>query len=254
MVGTTINGLRGWWSVITGFVGLPGSGKTLGALWQMEQWVRAGCTVATNIRLTEYCPYFDDVFLLDDDAGECPVFELPKFAKVDGSRFPVQTRKYRAWWHYMPPGVKYVIDEADNYFDSMDFAKLAEMADDARLYFKQHRKRGDDIVWITQNPENLWNRIRRMTQSFWLCEHNWRSRPLFQSFFPITWSSFMRTEFAKDDFSERSRVREGYFSYGEAQRMFRWYATDQIVGGAELYNWSNGNEKPVGVGEAVGAA
>jgi len=208
--------------MIKGVTGLPGSGKSLYLLWVIWQAVRSGRPVATNIELTPNCPFSDDVILLDD-SSEYPVFVQ-------------RGKETRAFWHFMPPGVLYVIDEADNYFDSMDFTRLHEAGNDVRLYFKQHRKRGDDLVLAVQNLDNLWARIRRMVQSWVICDWNYRSRPLFK-YFPIRWSKFVREEYGHESMREGTFLSAGFFSYREAQELFGWYRTEQLIGDIASYKW-----------------
>lgn len=168
--------------------------------------------------------------------------KLPTCERCGGSGQLTLTA-YRAFWHYMPRKVCYVLDEFDNEFDSMDFAKLAQVSRDGRLYFKQHRKREDVIIYAVQNIDNLWTRIRRMTESFVVCEWNYRTRPLLR-YLPMSWSSFIRAEFSDVSLSPRHFIGEGYFKYREAAEMFAWYDTRQIVGDVSQYNWGavNGND------------
>lgn len=222
--------------MIKGVTGLPGSGKTLYLLWVMQQAVLGGRAVATNIALTERCPFFNDVIFMDDE--EYPVFEL-------------KGKEARAFWHYMPPGCLYVIDEVDNYFDSMDFTRLHDAGNDTRLYFKQHRKRRDDLVLCVQNLDNLWTRIRRMVQSWVVCDWNYRSYPLMK-WLPISISKFWRGEFGHESLRAETFLSSGYFTYAEAEEMFSWYDTEQLIGGADLYRWSNDfsrSSTPGGEGE-----
>lgn len=237
-------------------LGKPRNGKGLFLLYQMWQYVRMGFPVATNVELLPACPFQHRVMYFDDK--ETPVFQLPVCVAVDerkkeraredgklcqcGCERPIRWgslqdgQPYRAFWHFMPPGVVYVWDELDNYFDSLEFLKYANVAEDARFYFKQHGKRDDIVIGAVQDINNLWNRIRRMTESFILCEHNYRTRPLLRKF-PISMSSFIRTEFTDESLDPRHMVDEGYFKYSEAAEMFSWYRTKQLVGNESKYRW-----------------
>lgn len=240
--------------MIRAVLGKPGHGKSLYLLYCMYHFVRTGWTVATNMELTDACPFAHKVVRLDD--GKFPVFQTPEPEKqcplcfgrgtnaFSNQPCPVCQGKgkqpaipYSAFWHYMPWGVAYVLDELDNLFDSMDFAKLAAVSRDARLYWKQHRKRGDVIVYAVQNLDNIWTRIRRMTESFVVCEWNYRSSWI-MSHMPKRWSSFLRAEFSDESFNEQSVVTEGRFWYREATQLFSWYRTSQLVGDPSSYGWS----------------
>lgn len=250
-------------------IGKPGHGKTTYLLYQMLQFVLDDWMVATNMSLTDRCPFAHRVMRLDD--GKWPVFQLPEKAimgapcrmcrgrgttirrsdpsphahfekitcpKCQGTgKWDQPAILYDAFWHYMPWKVAYILDELDNQFDSMDFQKLAEVARDARLYFKQHRKRQDIILYAVQNLDNIWTRIRRMTETFVCCAWNYRSNPLFRHL-PITWSSFCRDEFSDPSFSENSLVSSGRFWYREAFELFQWYDTSQLVGDPAIYGWA----------------
>lgn len=211
-------------------MGRPGSGKSLYMLWILEQFVKAGRKVASNIELTPECPFIDKVALLDDPEEEYPVF-----------REECNGKPYRAFWHYLGPGWAIVIDEADNYFDCTDHGKMAK---DVRLYFKQHRKLKHDVVLGVQCVDNLYVRIRRMVQSWIVCEYTRSTAGFVEKHFPLSWSRFIRGEYC--DQALRQLVNAGHFWYHEAQRMFSWYRTEQIVGTtahyAEWMNNHNGKE------------
>lgn len=233
-------------------LGLPGSGKSLYMLWLMGQYVTQGAQVATNMILTPSCPFQKHVVQLDGppftdvkaNGGETfqvsqyPVFQMPIEHWEDKRKTTIYP--YKAFWHYMPPQWVYFIDEADNYFDSMDFTALKNVGDDCRLYYKQHRKREDVLILSVQNLDNIWNRIRRMVQKFIVCENTRRSMRI-MSYLPISWSRFVRAEYGHESLREESLLGSGYFSYSEAQRMFSWYRTDQLVGGAWRYKWGGVN-------------
>lgn len=209
--------------MVTVLCGKPGDGKTLYAVWQLAVAACAGRPCATNIRLTPEHPGYDRICLLDDDEGKCPVYEG-------------KPPNHRAFWHYLPPGTFVVIDEADWYFDCTDHSAMAR---DVRQYLKQHRKRGDDIVFIVQNVQNLYVRIRRLAAKFIVAEWNYRTERIWR-WFPITWSRFLRSEFSSDLFAASTHLGDGHFSYGEAQRLFTWYRTDQLIGDTHFYQAMGG--------------
>lgn len=225
--------------MIHGVLGKPGHGKSLFLLWEIARLLLEGWDVATNMSLTPECPFHDRVIRLDD--GRHNVFQMPEKATPGREAVP-----YVAFWHYMPWRVAYVLDEIDNVFDSMDFMRLATESRDARLYFKQHRKRGDIIVYAVQNLDNVWTRIRRMTETFTVCAWNYRTQKIFR-YFPIWMSSFIHVQFSDAMLSPDSYVDEGRFWYREAQTMFTWYDSKQLVGDPALYGWAGPDGRELAV-------
>ena len=203
-------------------LGLPGSGKTLYMLWLMQQYVNSGRLVASNIRLTDRCPFKNAVALLDDDEGKFPVC-------TEGDK--KKKESYRAWWHYLGPNWVIFIDEADTYFDSSDYRDLQR---DVRIYFKQHRKLRHDIILSVQNVDNLYVRVRRMVQAWVLCDFNRRSSRLMQ-WLPGDWSRFLRAEYGTPQLRDDSLLGTGYFWMNEARQMFSWYDTEQLLGSTNHY-------------------
>lgn len=199
--------------------GQKGSGKTLYALSLLEQAVRAGRPTFTNIRLTAECPYVSRVGWLNDH-DSC-VFGNNKV-----------TGKYEAFWHYLPLGSVVVIDEADNYFDCADHAKMDK---DFKNYHKQLRKIGHDLIYIVQKVPNLNVRIRRLTDSFVVCEWNYRSQRVFRHL-PISASRFLRAEFDEFPFRPQNMTAGGYWDYKTGARFFPWYWTKQLTGDTSFYS------------------
>jgi hypothetical protein len=210
-------------------LGKPGSGKTLYMLWLMGQYLAAGRPVATNIRLTKACPFYNRVAMLDDDEAKWPVFQEP-----DKDR----DIPYRAFWHYLNPNGlagpwAIFVDEADNYWDSSEFGRL-NVAKDVRLYHKQHRKLKHDIIYSVQNLDNLYVRVRRMVQSFVVCEYTRRSSRLYK-YLPSWCQKFCRAEFTSEQFGPKTLVGNGSFTWWEAKKMFTWYTTEQLIGDTSFY-------------------
>jgi hypothetical protein len=241
--------------VIIGVTGRPGEGKTLRLLWLVYQYCLAGSKVATNIELTEACPFQQRVARLDEPVDpeaehvracphcqqhkgefgyllphEWPVFKLIEHAHP--GYYPCRWEKerpvqwYRAFWHFLGPDWVVAVSEATDYWDSMEFAAMPKIC---RAYFAQHRKLGHRLLLDFQNIDNLYNRVRRMMQLFILCEHNARHHWLWRHA-PIEWSAFCADSFGAEQMNERTHVESGFISYREAMGMFKWYRTDQIYG------------------------
>jgi hypothetical protein len=197
-----------------------GQGKTLYALSLLEQAAKVGRPVLTNISLSSRCPYASRVGFIDDEE-----------ALVCGR---TRSGRYEAFWHFAPPESVVVIDEADWYFDCSDHGSVAK---DVRQYHKQVRKLKHDLIYIVQHVPNMYVRIRRLTTSFVVCEWNYRSNRFFQ-LLPKAWSRFQRSEFSSDEFTRRSHMADGYWTYSEGSRFFPWYRTDQMLGDVSFYSES----------------
>jgi hypothetical protein len=223
--------------------GDPGNGKGVLAMSFIEQAVLSGRQVYTNIQLREACPYFDRVALIDDPAGNWPVYRGTPAGRDHKGRMQEASDDYMAFWHYVQPGSIVMVDEADAYFDCTDHSTVGQ---DIRLFHKQHRKLGVDMIYIVQNISNFYIRIRRLAQRFMLAEWNWRSMRFFQN--AAQWigqdramamTRFLRAEFRSEDFSERSYIGGAYVTYGEAKRrFFNWYYTEQILGDTTHLRWA----------------
>lgn len=214
--------------MLRGTVGFPGNGKTLKLLEDIGYFVAKGEPVATNIELLPACPF--EPYVIKLGTAKTPLFAPPVFKGRD------IVQPHKAFWHYMPPGINYIFDELDNWFDSMDFARLNDAGEDVRLYFKQHEKRGDNIIYACQDLDNLWTRIRRMTQSWVYCVDTRRASRLVGALPKCCWR-FARVEYGDKNMSEASILSEGSISYKQAQKMFGWYRRQQLLGDPSLYRW-----------------
>ena len=198
--------------MITCVCGLPGEGKSLYLVWLINQFAQAGRVVATNVDLRPECPAYDKVFKIDTD--DYPICEINK-----------------CFFTYLPPGCVVVIDEADVYFDASDHAKIVEQC---RIYFKQHRKRGDTVVLCCQRPANLWVRIRRLVGEWVWCHRDGPGDQLAMGWWwyliPKAMWRFRRCSFAGESMREMDQLRSAYFSMGEAEQLYGWYYTEQLIG------------------------
>jgi len=230
-------------------LGPTGHGKGLFSMQVLEEAVLSGRPVYTNYELLPGCPYVDRVARIDDDGGNWPVYrgKPPR----DGKK---PSDDYMAFWHYTVPGSVVIIDEADTYFDCSDHS---DMGHDIRRFHKQHRKLGLDLIYIVQNCENLYVRIRRLTQRFVICEWNFRSFRFMQTL--AGWigvdrvkrmSRFLRSEFGSDSFSPSSHLCDGFLSYREAEEKYfqkAWYRTEQLIGDTshlQYMKYARNNGKP----------
>jgi hypothetical protein len=183
----------------------------------MAQAALANRPIFTNVEITDECPFAGRCARLDDVDDMFPVLRgLP----TDGD--------YAAWWHFVPPfvGSVVVIDEADLYFDCRDFTTLGK---DVGYVHKMLRKWKIDVIYLCQSLDNLYVRIRRLTQRFIVCEHNYAT-DRFIARLGVRWSRFLRSEFGHESLSDATHTADGYFTWREAAVMFPWFRTEQIIG------------------------
>jgi hypothetical protein len=223
--------------------GDPGNGKGIKAMQFLEQAHASGRQIYTNIKLRPECPFADDVALLDDPEGKFPVYRGTPAGRDHKGRQQPASEDYCAFWHYVVPNSVVMLDEADAYFDCSDHSAVGA---DIRLFHKQHRKLKIDLIYIVQSVENLYIRIRRLTQRFVHVEWNWRSMAMFQQMAGVMgvdrtmlWTRFLCGEFGKADLSPKSFLSAGYISYREARdKYFKWYDTEQIIGDTSHLKWA----------------
>lgn len=198
--------------MITCVCGLPGEGKSLYLVWLINQMSKSGRLVATNVALKPAHPSFDKVLRIDTDD------------------YPIVSRT-KCFFSYLPPGCVVVIDEADIYFDSTDHAKIVEQV---RIYFKQHRKRGDTVILCCQRPANLWVRIRRLVAEWVWCHKDGGVDAGQMGFLwycvPHCLKRFRRASFAGETMKPGDLVRSASFTMREAEEMYGWYETEQLIG------------------------
>jgi len=184
-----------------------GGGKTLFAVEQMARLRRAGCPVVSNIRVT-----IPGVELLEE------VVRYDHKGHVVGGFWEDEAR-----WK----GYAIVIDEADYFFDTMDWGKFGPSFN---RWLKSVRKNRQEVVLITQCFENLHVRIRRLAQRFILCDNTSRSNWLIRDgWLPMWLSRFYRVEFSANTLKESDVVQERWLSRAAARRLFGMYDTEQRV-------------------------
>jgi hypothetical protein len=226
-----------------------GSGKTLYALFMMQRAAESGRPIYTNIQLTKACPYYSHAALIDTpefpvapdaDAiasqpcwkcgapakkprGKAGVFEAPEVEAKE---------QYSFYWEYIVPGALVVVDEADLYFDCSDHGAMPR---EVRRFHKLSRKIECDIVYIVQNFENMYVRIRRLATRHIVCEYTWRSMRVFRYVEMLVGMEKARrlARFVRSEYSDANLTRhrgDGYFTYMESSEFFGWYDTKQLLG------------------------
>lgn len=134
------------------YEGLPGSGKSYDAARKIISQLLKGRRVVTNIdgMQQEYQQnaikhYFDiDDFDLDDTLKYIDSEQVPEF------------------WEHSSPGDLIVIDEAQNFFNSRDWQSKNNRA--LGKWASEHRKRGNDLILITQAMEGIESSVRRLVE------------------------------------------------------------------------------------------
>lgn len=129
--------------------GLNGSGKSaLAALLALK----SPLPVVTNMQLTDKHPKFASMRRL---AG----YEV---------RCQGNTKKCNSYgiWDLKIRNSLVILDEADIYFDSLDWSGLKGWP---HYWFKQHRKYGLEIILVCQHVNTMYNRIRDLCKEYVLC-------------------------------------------------------------------------------------
>lgn len=189
--------------MISGIVGLPGSGKSLYACEIIMAELNRDRWVATNLPLLPAFPAYDHPKLIGCSDGEAMEF-----------------------WKWLPRGGVVVLDEADIFWDAADFNQFSG---DARIYWKTHRHKRHDIYLIAQSADNFFVRIRRQVQRWIVCEHTMRTRPAMRWLLSpilgrdltLSLSSFLRCEFGAK--IKGNPVNYSGIGYVSASRRFGWY-------------------------------
>ena len=191
--------------------GDQGSGKSLYACWLIEQAWRKGERIATNIELTPQHPAYADVYYIGE--GEYPILDQDRGL---------------AFFNHMPRRTRYIIDEADIWFDSEDWGKLKGPM---KWYLKQQGKRGDNVHLIVQDFANLWVKARRLCHEWCWC---YRDGPLGSMFggvtgwlLPSSFQQFRRSTFKQPDMKPFQHIRDGSMSIEQGEKMYGWYITEQ---------------------------
>jgi len=162
--------------MIRNFTGLPGSGKSYGALLDIIVELTRGSRVVFH--------------QIPIDHGELAVYLKEQGHEPDLS---VRLRKIpedrvRDFWAYADEqGVKsgrlFVIDEAHVYFDARAWAEIGPRMS---VYLTQHRHLNDEVLFITQHPEMIDKRIRLLVAQT-VSYRNLRTERWLQFFRPPAW-------------------------------------------------------------------
>lgn len=99
--------------------------------------------------------------------------------KIEALGVPQETRKF---WEFRNPrklrfddavGTLFVLDEVHLHFNAR---KWAETADECLHYLSQHRKFGDDVICVTQHPDNVDKQFRSVAQDFSVIKNGYTAK------------------------------------------------------------------------------
>ena len=201
-------------------LGLPGSGKSLRTTEVIIALLQRKVPVWMNLQLSPACPFYGhpEIHYLEVNDGP-PVYD-PETGK--------------GFWDVVPKGVGIIIDEAHQYFDALDHARLPK---GLSKYLSQHRKQHHYLVFVTQALGNIYNRIRRNTAQTTYCEDSaqtWprdqKIRDIFGNYVASWFRCFRRTRYAGCELLPANKLGEVTIPAWEISEQFGWYETEQIVG------------------------
>lgn len=208
-------------AAVTVMVGLPGHGKSRQCARRIGL---SNSLVLHNMEFTRKHPRFADPRCfrigaefgcsIRDDKDKTGLVSLPDFAPYGG--------------------VEIYLDEADYLFDCSEHQNIAK---EYKAWLKFHRKKSQRIIFVVQNLKNLWVRIRRMSQTFQLCWHDYKMPHWLWTILPQSASRWWCTEFASEEMLTRwmngggkgcKPLREGYEWFNQGREVFGWYNTKQL--------------------------
>jgi len=162
------------------FYGSPGAGKSYGALRDLlEELIYGVRLIVTNLSLdlgklnvwiqTMNPEWQGDINLRIRLITEDETTNFYCYRKIAGEPLKCPDRQASlAGTHVSYPednsGVLYIIDEAHIKFDAREWK---EAGPELTYYASQHRKLNDEVIFITQHPDMLNNRLRMLAQQFW---------------------------------------------------------------------------------------
>jgi len=221
--------------------GLPGGGKSYTAVRHVVRELLHGERfIVTNLplklpELAEYChEHGKDVvdvgervrLLTEEETGEFWLYEGPG-RKHEGRRTVKQGNKVLDVPDFSDRsgrGVLYVLDEVHITFSARSWQSTGEQV---TYYLSQHRKVRDDVILISQHPDQVDKALRRLCQDFTYVT-NFNNSPVmgFRLGRYFRWST---TRFPKSPRDGQPQLEGGYFKM-DTTGLGRVYETAQGVG------------------------
>ena len=136
-------------------------------------------------------------------------------------------------------GTLYVIDELHNYFGARNWQATGT---DCTFYLSQHRKMGDDVLLISQHPDQVDKALRRLCQDFTVLVNLGKTK-----LFGFTFPGFgRRNTFANQ--GDRQPIESGTYrmNIGEYGKLYDTNAgAGGIVGRTDLKEKGGGGMSPL---------
>lgn len=200
------------------FEGLPGSGKSYDAVRKVLSNLKKKRRVLTNI---DGLQHFHQRQVIQH------YLDLDDF-EIDDFLIYLEDEQVSEFWNFVTPGDLIVIDEAQNFFNSRDW-----QTDTNRTLGKwasEHRKRGNDVIFITQNMAGIESSVRRLIE--WV--YRYKKLNMF--------GSAIQKKYIRFAYYGESEKPLGQKHCTYDQKIFECYSSFFIEGTKEL-----GIEKPVNI-------
>ncbi len=151
-------------------VGKPRGGKTLYALREyiMDELVFGTRPVLTNVALK--LPELNEYLQARHPDVTVDLFKRVRI--LDDSQLKTFW-KFRHWGENSDEGTLIALDEVHLYFNAR---KWMETGDECLHYLSQHGKLGDDVICITQHPENVDKQFRSVAEDYAVVSNGYTSR------------------------------------------------------------------------------
>jgi hypothetical protein len=125
-------------------VGSPGAGKSMYAMRLVCEELRGGRRIVTNlsVKMAGLCWFLKEKYSFDLDISRVVL---------------LSDDQVKRFWQYVQDGDFVAIDECQVYWNSRNWQDTGKELID---FFSQHRKRGIDIILITQNVQLIDKQLR----------------------------------------------------------------------------------------------
>jgi len=196
--------------------GVVGAGKTLHAVRLLCTCLVEGRTVVTNVQL-------DVPRIINTLARRRGVLVDPVQVRYFDPEVTPEWESIIPWGDLSCP-VTVVLDETHLFYNSRDWAKTA--AQNKRLldFLTQSRKAGVDVIWITQEGENVDKQFRVLAE--------WELALVSTAHLPLGWIGKLPFRmYVVKHVSAKSRavIERNWFSYDKW--LFGLYKTDSFLSG-----------------------
>jgi len=213
---------------INALLGLPGSGKSYRAMVMLENALRhTDRHIYTNVFGLDVGQIAQD---MHDRFGDS--FKAAERIHI------IESEQVRKFWtcrdipiedgdqpNFVGTQIQvlYLLDEIHIYFSAREWAKTGK---GAIYYLSQHRKLGDEIVWMSQFPSFVEKQFRLLTATFTYMRNHTKEKILtyFKSYPWLSYSVYLELYTGTQTAMEVGRFRIDPNRYG------KWYRTEGGVG------------------------